>query len=221
MKIRAALISILVISWIKTCSAADDKQNCSEKSIGLAANETFVDQKTVTICPDSCEERQQLTFKFMKKSEDRDCPEGLKGDGNVICKCVEIDWKYIMKQPWTPVCVEKVFIHFDIGKNSSAEMIGRSVENNEDMEPFIFWMFNYRIYRTFLIEIVDKNEKSTKTPVFNFTIPNRYWCNFYESAEDKVEIASSTSTSVFPGLSVVTKIYFGIIGLLYLFIKFL
>ena len=228
MKIRAAFISILVISWIKTCSAADDKQNCSDISIDLAANETFVDQETIRInCginidPKYCEEKPEVRFKYL--SENPDCPEKEKEKGN-ICYCADIHWIYVLKQPWTAVCVEKVSIHFEIGKNSSEEVIKRLVENNADISPIKFWLFYYRNYQTFQIEIVEKNGKSTKTPVFNFTIPSwdptRGWCRFDESGEDRVEVASSTSTAVFPGLLTVAEIYFVIIGLIYLFLKFL
>ena len=221
MKIRAAVISIFVISsWIKTCSAADDKQNCSDISIDLAANETFVDQETIRInCainidPKYCEEKPEVRFKYL--SENPDCPEKEKERGN-ICYCADIHWIYTMEQPWTAVCVEKVYIHFNIGKNSSEEVIERLVENNSDLRPFKFWLYKYRHYRTFQIEIVEKNGKSTKTPVFNFTVPPplHWWthCSFDETGQESVEIASSTSTPVFPGLSTVAEIYFGILTL--------
>ena len=223
MKIRATVISILVISWIKTCSAADDKQNCSDISIDLAANETFVDQETVRInCninidPKYCEEKPEVRFKYL--SENPNCPEKEKEKGH-ICYCADIHWIYTMEQPWTAVCVEKVYIHFNIGKNSSEEVIERLVENNSDLRPFKFWLYKYRHYRTFQIEIVEKNGKSTKTPVFNFTVPPPFhgWTHCNENCcdeidEDKVKIASSTSSAVFPRLF--TKIYFVIIALLY------
>ena len=228
MMIKAAFISILVISGNKTCSASDDKQNCSDISIDLAENETIVDQETVRInCainidPKYCEEKPEVRFKYL--SENRDCPEREKEKGN-ICYCADIHWIYAMKQPWTAVCVEKVYIHFNVGKNSSSEVIERLVENNADIRPFKFWLYNYRKYRTFQIEIVEKNGKSQKTPVFNFTVPPPFhgWtqCTFDETGKESVEIASSTSTAVFPTLSTVAKINFVIIGLLYLFIKFL
>ena len=122
MKIRAAFILILVIaiSWIKMCSAANDKQNCSDISIDLAAIETYFDRETGT-------------FKYL--SENPDCPEREKEKGN-ICYCADIHWIYAMKQPWAAVCVEKVSIHFEIGKNSSEYEIDRLVKNNADMrEP--------------------------------------------------------------------------------------
>ena len=92
------------------------------------------------------------------------------------------------------------------------------------LRPFKFWLLDYRKYRTFQIEIVEKNGKSTKTPVFNFTKPFRNWwtdCTFDETGEESVEIASSTSTIVFPRLSTLAEIYVVTIGLLYLFLKFL
>ena len=119
MMIKAAFISILVISGNKTCSASDDKQNCSDISIDLAENETIVDQETVRInCainidPKYCEEKPEVRFKYL--SENRDCPEREKEKGN-ICYCADIDWKYAMEQPLAAVCVEKVSIHFNIGR---------------------------------------------------------------------------------------------------------
>ena len=102
------------------CSAANDKQNCSDISIDLAAIETYFDRETGT-------------FKYL--SENPDCPEREKEKEN-ICYCADIHWIYAMKQPWAAVCVEKVSIHFEIGKNSSEYEIDRLVKNNADMrEP--------------------------------------------------------------------------------------
>ena len=102
------------------CSAANDKQNCSDISIDLAAIETYFDRETGT-------------FKYL--SENPDCPEREKEKGN-ICYCADIHWIYAMKQPWAAVCVEKVSIHFEIGKNSSEYEIDRLVKNNADIrEP--------------------------------------------------------------------------------------